>query len=96
MGAETSLLRELFFSRTSDFLDTYLVGQCNRSEKTREAYRDALSVFRRYAEQEGRKILKFRFTDCTYEFLLGYKEYLGKTLGYGPSSVNHRLAALKS
>ena len=96
MGAETSLLRELFFSRTSDFLDTYLVDQCNKSEKTRESYRDALSVFRRYAEQTGRPILNFRFRDCTYGLLLGYKEYLAKNLGYGPSSVNHRLAALKS
>ena len=96
MGAETSLLRELFFSRTSDFLDTYLVSQCNKSEKTRESYRDALSVFRRYAEQTGRPILNFRFRDCTYGLLLGYKEYLAKNLGYGPSSVNHRLAALKS
>lgn len=96
MGAETSLLRELFFSRTSDFLDTYLVCQCNKSEKTRESYRDALSVFRRYAEQNGRSILNFRYRDCTYEFLLGYKEHLAKHLGYEPSSINQRLAALKS
>ena len=41
-------------------------------------------------------ILTFRYADCTYAFLLEYKEYLAKELHYGPSSINQRLAAIKA
>ena len=86
----------LFFSRTSDFLDAFLVGQCNKSEKTRESYRDALTIFKRYVLNTGHTMLDFRYADCTYNYLLEYKEYLSSVLHYAPSSVNQRLAAVKS
>ena len=96
MGNKLILSKELFFSRTSDFLEVFLVKQCNRSLQTRESYRDALTIFMRYAESRGRNILNFRFTDCSYEFLLEYKEYLADTMSYSPASINQRLAAIKS
>ena len=88
--------RELFFSRTSDFLDVFLTEQCNKSENTRESYRDALTVFKRFVEGRGKTILNFRYTDCTYEYLLDFKEYMRKELKYAPSSSNQRLAAIKA
>ena len=96
MGHKDILPDRLFFSRTSDFLDVYLVKQCGRSEKTRESYRDSLTVFKRYVEKTGKDILSFRYTDCTYNFLLDYKEYMSLELGYEPASINHRLATIKT
>lgn len=87
---------ELFFSRTSDFLDVFLTSQCGKSEKTKEAYRDALIVLRRYISTKGKDILTFKYSDCSYEFLLGFKEYMASELNYATASINHRLAAIKS
>ena len=82
MRNKAFLPHELFFSRTSDFLDVYLTGQCNKSEKTKESYRDALTIFKRFVEKRGKTILQFRYTDCTYKFLLEFKEYMQKDLKY--------------
>lgn len=87
---------ELFFSRTSDFLNVFLVKQCNKSEKTKESYRDALTVFKRYVTHREKTIMTFCYTDCTYEFLLEYKEYLATELCYEPASINQRLSVLKA
>ena len=38
----------------------------------------------------------FRFSDCTYSFMLDYIQYLSTEKGYSPGSVNHRIAAVKS
>ena len=96
MRDKALLSKELFFSRTSDYLDVFLTKQCNKSIKTRESYRDALTVFKRFVESTGRTILNFRYSDCTYEYLLDFKEYMNTKLMYAPSSSNHRLAAIKS
>lgn len=96
MGVKATLAGTLFFSRTADFLDVFLIKQCNKSEKTKESYRDALTVFKRYVEYTGKTILTFRYADCTYEYLLDYKEYLALQKGYSPSSINQRIAAIKS
>lgn len=96
MGRNSFFPDSLFFSRTSDFLDTFLVKQCNKSEKTRESYRDGLTIFKRYVLSTGHSILDFCYSDCTYNYLLEYKEYLSTKLGYAPSSINQRLAAIKS
>lgn len=63
---------------------------------TRESYRDALTIFKRYVEYAGKTILTFRYTDCTYEYLLNYKDYLSLQKHYSPSSINQRIAAIKS
>lgn len=86
---------ELFFSRTHEFLDGYLTSQCSRSPHTVKAYRDALTVFRRYVTSLGISLKKFGFEDCNRDFLLGFMEYLQK-IGYEKSSCNQRLAVIKS
>lgn len=86
---------ELFFSKTRDFLDGYLTAQCSRSPHTIKAYRDALTVFRRYVTGQGWSLKAFGFEDCTRDFLLGFLEYLQKN-GYEKSSCNQRLAAIKA
>jgi len=86
---------ELFFSKTREFLDGYLTSQCSRSPHTVKAYRDSLTVFRRYVTLQGLSLKKFGFADCTRDFLLGFMEYLQKS-GYEKSSCNQRLAAIKS
>ena len=86
---------KLFFSKTHDFLDGYLALQCSRSPHTVKAYRDALTVFRRYVVSTGRSLKLFGFEDCTRDFLLDFMEYLQKS-GYEKSSCNQRLAAIKS
>lgn len=96
MGVKAGLSETLLFSRTADFLDTFLIKQCNKSEKTQESYRDALTVFKRYVEYTGKTILTFRYADCTYEYMLGYKEYLSQQKHYSHSSINQRIAAIKS
>lgn len=85
----------LFFSKTRDFLDVYLTVQCSRSSHTIKAYRDALTVFRRYVTYRGLSLKKFTFEDCTRDFLLDYMEYL-QNLDYEINSCNQRLAALKA
>ena len=86
----------LFFSMTYEFLQLYLPRQCGRSLHTVEAYRDALSLFRRYVVNTlGISIGKFTFAECTRDCVLGFMNYLSE-LNSKPSTRNQRLAALKS
>lgn len=88
---------ELFFSKTKDFLDLYLTRQEQKSQQTVKAYRISLTSFYEYvATVRGRKIMQFRFSECTYEFVLAYSQYLQEEKRLANSSVNQRLAALKS
>lgn len=96
MDTKVIMEKGLFFSRTADFLDVFLVKQCNKSQKTRESYRDALTVFKRYTEETGYTVMTFHYTDCTYEYLLDYKAYLSEQKHYKASSINQRIAAVKS
>ena len=86
---------ELFFSKVRDFLSIYLERQCGRSQHTVKSYKDSLSIFRRYVLEQGISIMKFTFSDCSREFLLGFMEYLQHE-GYEKSTCNQRLAAIKS
>ena len=45
---------------------------------------------------QGRKVMQFCFSDCTYEFVLSYSQYRQEEKHLANSSVNQRLAALKS
>lgn len=86
----------LFFSRTAEFLGNYLVNQTAKSPCTVRSYRDALTIFRRYAYNEkGYSIGKFTFQDCTREFLLDFIIFLKET-GSSPGTCNQRLTAIKS
>lgn len=88
---------ELFFSRTKDFLDVFLKKQEQRSKETVKAYRISLSMFYEYVTiVKGIRVMTFRFEDCTYEFVLSYSQYLQEDKKLANSTVNQRLAALKS
>ena len=87
----------LFFSMTLDFLEVYLIKESDGSTHTRKSYKDALSIFRRYISNERQLSVKaFRFLDCTYDFVLDYRNWLYDTKNYSATTVNHRLAVLKS
>jgi len=86
----------LFFSETLDYLDTYLPKQAGKSQKTVKAYRDALSVFRRFLyEERNIPIAGFRFADCNKTLLLEYISYL-REKGNAPATCNLRISAIKS
>ena len=88
---------ELFFSKTKDFLDTFLLRQEQRSKDTVKAYRISLTEFYRYVTvQKHVKAMNFRFSECTYELMLDYSQYLQEVKKLANSTVNQRLAAIKS
>lgn len=88
---------ELFFSRTKDYLDLFLARQEKRSPDTVKAYRISLTSFYEYiTKKKGIRVMDFRFSDCTYEFVLSYSLYMQEELSLSNSTVNQRLAALKS
>lgn len=90
------LSKELFFSRTNDFLNLYLPKQAMKSNNTISTYKDGLTVFRKYlAEEKKVSIRKFRFEECTHDFLLEYMMYL-KDKGCAAGTCNNRLAAIRS
>lgn len=96
MMKKTSESSQLFFSRTNDFLNKYLPLQAGRSKNTVETYRDGLTIFRRYVtDTRGLSIRKFRFSDCTSEFVLDYLAYLNRS-GCAASTCNNRLASLRA
>lgn len=87
----------LFFSRTLDFLETYIPKQKSGSKNTVETYRLSLSTFRNYVRDEKQiSIREFRFTDCTYDFILDFRNWLHDVKGFKESTTNNRLAAIKS
>ncbi len=91
------IISKLFFSKTKDFLDTYLSKQCNKSSHTVKAYRDALTIFRHFiTDEKKRSIGTFHFSDCTYDFMLDFMIYLKEEKHYMESSCNQRLAAIKA
>lgn len=91
-----TLEQGLFFSMTNEFLNVYLPKQAMRSMNTVSAYQDGLTVFRRYVNQVKKLSLKkFKFSDCTHDFLLEYLTYL-KNSGCAETTCNNRLAAVRA
>ncbi|HKM35977.1 MAG TPA: tyrosine-type recombinase/integrase [Lachnospiraceae bacterium] len=90
------LNKTLFFSKTNDFLNIYLPRQAMKSDNTIETYRDGLTVFRKYLiDKKLISIRKFKFEDCTHEFLLEYMAHL-KEKGCASATCNNRLAAIRA
>lgn len=88
---------ELFFSKTQEFLDVYLLKQAGRSKQTIKAYKYSLFVFFEYiSKHKNINPAKFTFNQCTHDLILEYSGYLQSTKHNKPSTVNQRLAALKS
>jgi site-specific recombinase XerD len=88
---------ELFFSKTNEFLKVFLLKQRSVSPATEKSYRCGLSLFYDYVTETcSNSPLLFRFTDCTYQYVLLFMEHMQRELGYAPRSVNSRISALKS
>jgi len=88
---------QLFFSRTYDFLNVYLPKHKDNSDYTRITYRIALNDFKDYTnEVKGISTLKFLFADCTYDYLLDYRNYLHDVMHRKESTIGTKLAAIKS
>ena len=94
---ETIQFRELFFSRTNAFLESYLSRQVMKSPSTVKAYRKNLGSFYDYITLT-RELdpVKFRFIDCNYRLLLDYVQYMQETRKLAASSVNQNIASIKS
>lgn len=88
---------ELFFSKTMDFLNIYLIKQAGRSSHTGKAYKNALRQFYEYIH-DVKKVspMAFRFSDCTYQLVLEFSQYMQSELKYKQITVNQKLAAIKS
>ena len=87
---------DLFFSRTYDFLDVYLVRQAGRSECTQKSYKIGLGTLYDYVTGElGIAAVRFTFCMCTFELLLGWSQHMQEK-GLANSTVNSRLAAVRS
>jgi len=91
------LVEDLFFSKTWDFLHVYIPKQKNGSSSTAKNYKQGLKAFRIYVnEVAGISTNKFRFKDCTYDFVLDYRNHLHDVKDYKETTINNRLAVLKS
>lgn len=88
---------ELFFSKTSDYLNVFLPLQAAKSPNTVRTYRHDLSCFYDYvAGVAGISPERFRFTDCDYKFLLGYSQYMQTVLNWSAETVNQHITAVRS
>ena len=87
---------ELFFSRTYDFLEVYLVRQAGKSEHTRKSYKRGLGSFYDYVTGElGIEPMLFTFAACTYDVLLGWSQRMQEA-GLANGTVNSRLASVRA
>lgn len=90
-------IQTLFFCRSNDFLMVYIPRQQNGSKNTTSTYKCGLKAFRSYVNAvKGIRTNKFKFEDCTYDFLLDYRNYLHDTKKLTERTANNRLAAIKS
>ena len=89
--------RTLFFSMTYDFVENYIPHTNGMSLCTRESYRDALGTFWTYVNEVCHlDIRTFQFSECTFDFLLDYRNWLIDEMKYAPSTVNHRIVVIKA
>lgn len=87
----------LFFSRTYDFLHVYIPKEKGGSKHTFVTYKQGLKTFRGYVNDvAGIPSNKFEFKDCTYDFLLDYRNHLHDAADLKKRTVNNKLAAVKS
>lgn len=87
---------KLFFSKTSSFLQDYLPHSIGRSVNTIKSYQDSLTIFRRFINNDLKmSINDFEFKDCNYDSLNRFKKYL-RAKGNSASTINNKLAAIKS
>lgn len=88
---------ELFFSKTLDFLNVYLPTQAGKSKRTSRSYKYALSLFCDYLfEEKGIHPTMFCFTDCTYNLVLEFSQFMQEKKHLAPATVNARITAIKA
>ena len=88
---------ELFFSKTYEFLNLYLVRQSGKSECTRKSYRFGLGGFYEYVTKVlGFSPMLFTFIQCSYDLLLKYSQFLQEKKKLKATTINARLAAIRS
>lgn len=87
----------LFFCRIHDFLHVYIPKQKDGAENTLVTYKQGMKTFRAYVNDvAGIPSNRFRFADCTYDFLLDYRNYLHDVANLKKKTVNNKLAVVKS
>ena len=87
----------LFFSKSTDFLDSYLERQAGKSSYTRKTYKAGLSSFYDYVTVVlGISPMLFQYSQCSYQLVLNYSQYLQEVLCRKNSTVNSKLAAIKT
>lgn len=87
----------LFFCRTHDYLHIYIPKQQNGTSNTFAAYKAGLHAFRAYVNNIAKiPTNKFQFRDCSYDFLLDYRNYLHDERHLAERTANNRLAVIKS
>ena len=85
-----------FASLVTGFLTDYLPFQRNYSKNTVLSYRDTFKLFTRFlTEAKGIRLRKFSMADFDRVLIVEFLEWLRRN-GSGISTVNQRLAALKS
>lgn len=88
---------QLFFCRNNDFLTVYIPKQRNGSQNTASTYKCGMKTFRSYVNDVmGIHTNKFKFSDCTYDFLLDYRNHLHDVMHLSESTCNNKLATVKS
>lgn len=81
----------------SDFLTGYLMETRSCSPLTQKAYRDCFAqLFRFIHEEKGIAPLDATFDDVDGNVVMSFLRWLERERGCGPSTVNLRLATLKS
>ncbi len=88
---------QLFFCRNNDFLNIYIPKQQNGSQNTSNTYKCGMQTFRSYVNNiAGIHTNKFKFSDCSYDFLLDYRNYTHDVKHFSESTCNNKLATIKS
>ena len=88
---------EKFYKTVRDFLDIYLIKHRGYSLNTQKSYREAINLLLLYFKAErGLEYSNVGFEDITYSNITGFLEWLSKSRGCSPATVNLRLMAIRS
>ena len=88
---------EKFYKTVRDFLDIYLIKHRGYSLNTQKSYREAINLLLLYFKTElGLEYASIGFEDITYSNITGFLEWLSKSRGCSPATVNLRLMAIRS
>jgi len=87
----------LFFDHCYEFLTIHLRDRMFRSPKTIIAYTDALSLFRKYTnEEKGIAFDDLYMSVITVDFMLDFRVWLVEGRNEKPQTVNHRFGLVRS